>query len=247
MLHGCTQNPVDFARGTRMNELAQARGWLALYPGQIRKANARVCWNWFSANHQHRDKGEPLWIVEAVRALIAGGEADPQRIFVAGLSAGGAMAANLAFLFPDLFAGVGVHSGLAPMAAGGLPSALLAMKGLRLGGKPLSTPAIVFQGDRDSVVSPRNFERLLQRPGLPPAVTREGLERGRMFTCSTIRDGDRPVCEGWMVHGLDHAWSGGNPEGSYADSLGPSASQEMLRFFEGLVPSPVAGELSAGV
>ncbi|NML16917.1 PHB depolymerase family esterase [Azohydromonas sp. G-1-1-14] len=133
MLHGCTQHPDDFAAGTGMNEAAREHGFYVLYPAQAQKANPQRCWNWFKHNHQGRGRGEPALLAGMARAVMARHGIDPQRVYVAGLSAGGAMAAILGGAYPDLFAAVGVHSGLPAGAARDLPSALAAMRGAPAG------------------------------------------------------------------------------------------------------------------
>ena len=122
MLHGCTQDPDDFAAGTAMNEVARAKGFYVLYPAQSRGANPQGCWNWFKHNHQQRGRGEPALLAGMTRQVMAQHAIDPRRVYVAGLSAGGAMAAILGCAYPELFAAVGVHSGLAAGSANDLPS-----------------------------------------------------------------------------------------------------------------------------
>lgn len=162
MLHGCTQTPDDFAAGTAMNELAQAQGFFVLYPAQSQQANPQRCWNWFKHSHQQRGRGEPALLAGLTRQVMEQHAIDPARVYVAGLSAGGAMAAILGDTYPDLYAAVGVHSGLAAGAASDLPSAMAAMqgKGVRPRVSTRHVPTIVFHGDADATVHPRNGEQV---------------------------------------------------------------------------------------
>lgn len=235
MLHGCTQNPDDFAAGTGMNDAAREHGVFVLYPAQTQRANASRCWNWFKHNHQQRDRGEPAMLAAMTREVMARYGIDPQRVYVAGLSAGGAMAAILGDAYPDLFAAVGVHSGLPAGAATDLPSALAAMKsGTGSIARRTAVPTIVFHGDADATVHPSNGERAVAaRAGRDtPESTRTRSANGREYTQRRYRDADgRVVAEHWVVHGAGHAWAGGSTQGSYTDAQGPDASAEMLRFF----------------
>jgi len=236
MLHGCTQDPDDFAAGTRMNEAARERGFFVLYPAQAQGANASRCWNWFKHNHQARGRGEPAVLAGMARMVMQRHAIDPRRVYVAGLSAGGAMAAILGDAYPDLFAAVGVHSGLPTGAARDLESAFAAMQGGGTGtgrnrGAP---PTIVFHGDRDATVHPANGKKVAAASAGTALAEEERSSRvgGRSYTRSIHRGADgRPVAEHWAVHGAGHAWSGGSPRGSYTDATGPDATEEMLRFF----------------
>lgn len=236
MLHGCTQNADDFAAGTGMNRLAGKRDFFVLYPEQARKANRSGCWNWFKHNHQQAERGEPAVLAGMTRDIMRRYGTDPARVYVAGLSAGGAMAAILGQTHGDLYAAVGVHSGLPRGAASDVQGAFSAMKTGAQSGRPASSnggPAIVFHGDRDLTVHPRNGEQVVAAcvGGAAPEEER-GMQRGRSYTRRSWRDASgRVVAEHWLVHGAGHAWSGGSTDGSYADSNGPDASEQMLRFF----------------
>jgi poly(hydroxyalkanoate) depolymerase family esterase len=239
MLHGCNQNPDDFATGTRMNRLAQAHGFLVLYPAQTRHANAHRCWNWFKPQHQQRDRGEPALLAALTRFVMSEHDVDAARVYVAGLSAGGAMADILGRTHPDLFAAVGVHSGVPAGAASDLVSALAAMKAGRAGtGDRPRMPTIVFHGDADQTVHPRNGEQVVaaalvgQEGASHAGESRTHSRNGRSVTRRTYTDArGRPTVEHWLLHDGGHAWAGGNPEGSFTDPAGPDASAEMLRFF----------------
>lgn len=236
MLHGCKQNPVDFAAGTTMNLLAEESGCLVLYPEQAAGANHSQCWNWFEGAHQNRDQGEPSLIAGMTRQVLREHGADAGKVYVAGLSAGGAMAAVMAAAYPELYAAVGVHSGLPVGSAHDLMSGLNAMKGAgKKKGKAASharpVPAIVFHGDRDAIVSPDNGETVY-RQFTQGAIASETEERGPGHTRTVALDaGGRTVAEHWNLHGAGHAWSGGSTAGSYTAATGPNASAEMLRFF----------------
>jgi len=259
MLHGCTQSADDFASGTRMNQLAEEHGFLVVYPEQATSANPTKCWNWFKAPDQVRDSGEPSLIAGITRAVAERHGADPRRIFVAGLSAGAAMAVILGETHPELIAGVGAHSGLPYGCAHDVASALAAMKGGRSGlagiGNPVGSvaarrgkvaravPIIVFHGDRDHTVQHANGAEIVQQAAnahsaqAGGAVTRIRSESGtspggRRYSRAIHVDAKgQPLIEAWTVHGAGHAWSGGSASGTFTDGSGPDASAEMVRFF----------------
>ncbi len=243
MLHGAGQDPHDFATGTAMNAAAERHGFVVLYPCQSARDNAHQCWNWFHPDHQSREGGEPDRITSLVRRVAGDLDVDTDRIYVAGLSAGGAMAALLGELFPDVYAAVGVHSGLAALAGTDLSSGLAAMRGnVREPTTPTGIPTIVFHGDKDVIVHPVNGLQVMQAcfgTEEPDETHREPGHEGRQFTRHEYMGQDNTVCgEHWVLHGGGHAWSGGCAAGSHADPLGPNASEEMLRFFERRKRSP---------
>ena len=250
MLHGCTQSADDFAAGTQMNAVAEEHGLLVAYPEQAKSANAQRCWNWFNPGDQQRGIGEPALIAGITRQIASDYTVDAGRIYLAGLSAGGAAAATMAVAYPDLYAAVGVHSGLPAAAAKDLPSAFAAM---REGGRGAAhgnsgatvppgasrvVPTIVFHGDRDMTVHPSNGNRIIEQirlaqpDGLRMVTQRARASAGRGYSRTCHLDaGDRAMLEMWIVHGGGHAWSGGSAAGSYTDPHGPDASREMIRFF----------------
>jgi len=244
MLHGCTQNPADFAAGTQMNTLAREHGFVVLYPAQTQHANAQKCWNWFKPQHQQRGRGEPAVLAALTQSVMTEEGINPGRVYVAGLSAGAAMADILGRCYPDLFAAVGVHSGLPSGAADDVMSALSAMRsGTHAAPAPLGNGAmpavIVFHGDADATVHPRNGTSVVSAARGPqndsesaPLITQGSSGQGQRYTQTvyTTADGQRTV-EHWLLHGAGHAWSGGSATGTYTDPKGADASLEMLRFF----------------
>ena len=239
MLHGCTQDPDDFARGTQMNMLAEEMHCLVVYPAQSQQANASRCWNWFSAVDQTRGQGEPSIIAGITETIMHDYAVDKSQVYVAGLSAGGAMATIMGTLYPELYAAVGVHSGLPFASAHDLPSALAAMKGNfgRSQGAARAIPIIVFHGDKDTTVHPACGDEVIKQgaqQGPKEIVVEPGrVPQGHAYT-RTVHQGEdgTPHAEQWLIHGAGHAWSGGSAHGSYTDGKGPDASREMMRFFQ---------------
>ena len=258
MLHGCTQDPADFAAGTQMNTLARELGVVVLYPAQTQHANAQRCWNWFKPQHQQRGRGEPALLVALTESVMADKHVDPARVYVAGLSAGGAMADILGRCYPDVFAGVGVHSGLPSGAATDVMGALSVMSsGATLGGATTTLgvapmpPLIVFHGDADTTVNPRNGDAVVDAAvGANPSTPRiaEGSSTaGQRFTRTVYAaKPGRNTVEHWRLHGGSHAWSGGSSQGSFTQPNGADASAEMLRFFlaHSLLREPVDGRFT---
>lgn len=240
MLHGCTQSPEDFAAGTRVNFIAEERTCFVAYPAQRVEANQAKCWNWFRTADQQRGGGEPSLIAGITRQIMQDYSINPRRVYVGGLSAGAAAAAIMGSTYGDLYAAIGIHSGLACGAATDLPSALIAM---RQGGGPEAVPSdgppiptIVFHGDRDTTVHSNNGDRIV-RQSVGGTNTTEKVHRGQVpaghaYTRTVHTDAaGRGILEHWEIHGGGHAWSGGSPAGSYTDPDGPDATREMLRFF----------------
>ncbi|MFZ0088021.1 MAG: PHB depolymerase family esterase [Solirubrobacteraceae bacterium] len=264
MLHGCTQNPATFSDATLMNQAADRHGFVVVYPGQDHDHNPQGCWNWFAPEHQQRDRGEPAAIAAALHSVIdssAQYAIDPQRVFVAGLSAGGAMAAIMAACYPDVFAAAAVHSGLAYRSATDVRSAFSVMAHgggdptiqgraahAAMGPRARRVPTIVIHGTDDRTVSPVNAINVLRQamtanhlaapttcehsPEDPSTVRRGHSDGGRSYTESRWLDPDGTLThELLMIDGLGHAWAGGAAGGSYADPRGPSASDAIWRFF----------------
>ena len=241
MLHGCTQSPDDFAVGTRMNLLAEEHNCFVVYPAQPSQANQAKCWNWFRKADQQRGRGEPSLIAGITRQIMDQYSVDRKRVYVGGLSAGAAAAAVMGATYSDLYAAIGIHSGLPCGVATDLPSALVAM---RQGGADRSmvsdglspVPTIVFHGDRDTTVHPNNGDHILEQ-SVRTMNAHKTVHRGQVagdhaYTRTILTDAHgHEMLEHWNVHGSGHAWSGGSPAGSYTDPRGPDATREMLRFF----------------
>ncbi len=247
MLHGCNQSSDDFAAGTRMNVIAEEESCLVVYPEQPGDANPARCWNWFRPTDQRRGQGEPSLIAGITRQVMADYAVDPQRVYIGGLSAGAAAAAIMGTAYPDLYAAVGVHSGLACGAASDLSSAFAAMQhgniaasfepgDVLAGEEGPVLPTIVFHGDRDTTVHPRNGDHVIARQ-IGATTSQKRVHRGRVagghaYTRTVHAEASgRSTLEQWEIHGGGHAWSGGSTAGSYTDPRGPDATREMLRFF----------------
>ncbi|MCX7561308.1 PHB depolymerase family esterase [Sulfitobacter sp. F26204] len=242
MLHGCTQTPEDFATGTGMNLLAEKHRFLVVYPAQSRGNNAQSCWNWFSKGDQRRGKGEPAILAGIASKVTNAHGIGRDQTFVAGLSAGAAMAVILGETYDDVFAAVGAHSGLPRGAAKDVPSAFAAMAGNSLDpdtqpGTSGTPRTIVFHGTADTTVHPSNGAAIARRA--MDSNARQSIETmtngdsaGRRFTRIVFSDlQGKPIVENWVIEGQGHAWSGGQAAGTYTDTQGPDASAEMIRFF----------------
>ena len=249
MLHGAMQSADEFASITHMNDVADECGALVLYPEQPTWAHPLVCWNWYDCSHRFDDGGEPALIAAATRQFCALHGVSPRHVYVAGMSAGGAMAAVLGDAFPELFAAVGVHSGLPVGAANDRVSALEAMTsgpmttrddaGSFGDGERSTVRTIAFHGDRDTTVHPANGHAILDhacrlRTAQPrtESLTSERIRTPGGSATRITRTGDRglSLAELWVIHGGGHAWSGGG-EGESPAARGPDASREMARFF----------------
>ena len=254
MLHGCTQDPDDFAAGTRMNALADKNTCVVVYPAQPESANPAKCWNWFSSVDQHRDQGEPAILAGITRAVMQTYRIDKRQVFIAGLSAGASMSIVMAATYPELYAALGVHSGLPYRSAENVFGALHAMRNGAASLQSLGAsgvPIIVFHGDHDRTVNPCNGRQIIaqwlaSRPDPTPSsvgAEERGESNGRGYLRTRYGDVRGGLfAEHWLIEDLGHAWSGGSPEGSFADPTGPDASREMMRFFLHL-----AGRRRAGI
>ena len=262
LLHGCTQTPAEFADATRFTSVADRNGLLLVLPHQEGRHHPQRCWRWYEARHQHRGSGEPALLAGIVAQVLAEPErwrADPRRVHVAGLSAGGAMALILAATYPDVFAGVGVHSAPPYRSATRGTQALAAMAARTAtpgpdGAAPMP-PLIVVQGTADRVVHPPNGGRVADQwlafrgPADPGRVTRSRTDTGhtgrdwtrvRWYTAR-----GRRVLEYWEVDGLGHAWSGGRAGGSFSDPAGPRVATAMWAFLRPQRVDPTASDSRA--
>lgn len=248
VLHGCTQDPDDIAKGTRFNALAEEKRFIVAYPEQPQKYNGLKCWNWFDRNHQLREKGEPALIAAITQRVMNDYSIDARRVYIAGVSAGAAMALTTAYAYPEIFAAAGLHSGIAYGAVTSIADALGAMHGgakdpaalpqavVTGMGSARHFPAIVFQGKSDKSVNFVNGDQVvsqlseLYQPPLKRLSESLGEANGYHFTKRIYGNG-RPLIEEWIVDELGHAWSGGSKDGTYTDSSGPDATSEMVRFF----------------
>ena len=244
MLHGAGQDHTDFALATRMHESASCCGAYVVYPAQAKKDNPAQAWNWFRDFDQQRGQGEPAILAAMTREIVAEYDINPRRVYVAGLSAGAAMAVVLGRAYPDVFAAVGAHSGLPYKAASNVYAAFDAMargpSGADVATEPGGVPTIVFHGDRDTTVHPRNATAIVEQAlgsrvddvAMAAASKRTDDMGERAYTTTVFRDPKgRTIAEQWVVHDAEHTWSGGAAT-PHSDPRGPDASAEMLRFFQ---------------
>jgi poly(hydroxyalkanoate) depolymerase family esterase len=255
MLHGCTQTMTDFAAGTQMNAQADAAGFLVAYPDEPTSANVEQCFNWFLPADQARGAGEPQLLAGIVGDVAGSFTVDAGRVFVAGISAGAAMAVILGATYPDVFAAVGSHSGLEFEAATDETSALQATQSggpapktqgdvafAAMGAYARPVPVIVFQGTADTTVNDVNGQQIVDQwtetddrasATLGAGVATPGSAGGKAFTLTTYTDAKSgaPMLEYYAVTGLAHAWSGGSTAGTFTDPDGPDATSLMWAFF----------------
>ena len=223
-----------------MNRLADEFGLVVAYPHQPRSANAQGCWNWFDRRHQSAGSGEPAKLAALARTLAAEFGIGADRVFAAGLSAGGAMADILAETYPDIFAKVGIHSGLPHRAAHDVMSAFAAMKGNEMRARPTNSGRcsrkLIIQGTADPTVHVSNgdalFEGMRVRHPNASIIVSAVRSAGKEATRQSLFDASgNSLAEYVAIEGAGHAWSGGDRAGSYAEPDGPDASREMIDFF----------------
>ena len=246
MLHGCHQDSDDFALGTRMNEHAQAQSCIVVYPAQAARANSAKCWNWYDPGNQQREQGEPAIIAELTQHIVSNHPIATGRIFIAGFSAGAAMAATVAVNYPELYTALGIHSGVPHGAARDFMSAMFAMQHGVMASYAIhpthrQIPTIVFHGDEDNIIHSTHAAQFIggnRHAQWPSNITNRHVEsvarqKNRYGYTRTVQLGDdqRIFSEHWIVHGGGHAWYGGNAAGTYIDPHGPDAAGEMMRFF----------------
>jgi poly(hydroxyalkanoate) depolymerase family esterase len=255
MLHGCTQTMADFAAGTQMNKQADTAGFLVAYPDEPTSANVEQCFNWFLPADQARGAGEPQLLAGMVGDVAGTFTVDAKRVFVAGISAGAAMAVILGATYPDVFAAVGAHSGLEYEAATDETSALQAAQSggptpktqgdaafTAMGTYARAVPVIVFQGTADTTVNDVNGQQTIDQwtetddrasASLGAGAATQGSAGGKSFTRTTYTDAKSGgvMLEYYLVSGLAHAWSGGSSAGTFTDPAGPDATSLMWQFF----------------
>ncbi|GAC1384077.1 MAG: hypothetical protein NVS4B7_19900 [Ktedonobacteraceae bacterium] len=265
MLHGCTQSALDFATGTHMNALAEQFSFIVVYPQQTNNYNQYTCWNWYDIANQYRDSGEPAIIAGIVQTIINAPNQwtiDTRSIYIAGLSAGAAMSVILGVTYPDIFAAIGVHSGLEYQAATDQASGVQAAeKGgpdsmqqgqiayEAMGGFARVVPTIVFHGTHDYVNNIINGHQVVQQWIATNSLASHGLYTANFNSPTTTSVGQGPnghsyiiytwndtrgneVQSYWQINNMGHAWSGGNYNSSYTDPQGPDASLAIYTFFQ---------------
>jgi poly(hydroxyalkanoate) depolymerase family esterase len=233
MLHGCTQNPDDFAIGTQMNILAEEENMIILYPKQSSSYNQSKCWNWFKDDGT--SIGESKIISEMTKSVINEYDINPEDVYVAGMSAGGAMAVILATQYPDLYKAAGIHSGLPYKAATNINMALYSMKNGRDKSLDIKikTPMIVFHGNKDETVAIKNAEQIISDIVFSYSEkVSTVVESTNTYTVTSYKEKEKLLAEYWVIKNKGHVWSGGDAKGSYTSATGPNASKEMMRFFK---------------
>ncbi len=256
MLHGCRQDSLSFAEGTRMNLLAEEYRCAVLYPEQSEYSNPLRCWNWF-ASTSLAGRGEAALIARLIDQVAERRPIDPRRVYVVGMSAGGAMACLLAVRHSRLFAACAIHSGvmygtasspaqaLALMRDGPSPGSIERARQLvcDAGEVPATVPTLVIHGDRDTTVNPVNADQIIAQlkarveeladPGAGPLLARDERRMesgGRTYRQQDLTLRGELVLRKIVVEGLGHAWSGGDMNYEFNDSDGPDSSRLILDF-----------------
>jgi poly(hydroxyalkanoate) depolymerase family esterase len=255
-LHGCTETADKFRQLTHFDQLAESKHVIVVFPEQSSQNNSSNCWNWYKTEHMKRGAGEPSLIAGVTQKVRQQYSVDPKRIYATGLSAGGAMASVVSATYPDVFAAAGVASG----CEYGATAACAGYRGIdpetagrqayeAMGAQARVMPVIIFQGDQDKTVPPVNADQLVQQwqatndladngkrdgsiPAAPAKVDRGAVPNGRSYTVKHYADSHgKNVAQYWVVHGMDHAWSGGCSCQPFSDPTGPDASAAMYDFF----------------
>jgi poly(hydroxyalkanoate) depolymerase family esterase len=257
-IHGCRQEPEEFASGTRIARMADARGFVVLLPRQSRLANAERCWNWFDRRTQ-AGNGETAIVAAQAEEVIEKFGIDRGRVYLAGLSSGATLAATLALRRPDLFTAVALHSGLPAGAASDAHDAgramaagprdrrtdVLAFEARAAAGAKARVPALIVHGSADPTVDPVNSNYMVRQfllfngmtdlpagPALPPAPAQAVHPRAFGYVMSEYHAGRRLAVRQLTIPGLGHAWSGGDSSCSYCDDRYPDATELACDFFE---------------
>jgi poly(hydroxyalkanoate) depolymerase family esterase len=255
MLHGCRQNPLSFANGTRMNALAEKYRCAVLYPEQNKQSNPLCCWNWFRSS-ELTGHGEAALLAGLIVRVTERRPIDRRRVYVVGMSAGGAMACLLAIRYSRLFAACAIHSGVVYGAAS---SAMQALGVMRSGPSPSSmehawqlvreasesaivVPTLVIHGDGDMTVNPVNADRIIEQlraraaliepdsGGLSESDERRIDSGDRAYRQRDYTLQGRLVFRQILIEGLGHAWSGGDARHEFNDAPRPDASRLILDY-----------------
>jgi poly(hydroxyalkanoate) depolymerase family esterase len=256
-LHGCTETADGFRQLTRWDQLAEAKGFVVVFPQQSKDNNYLKCWNWFQTAHMQRGSGEPSLIAGLTQWVQQHYSIDTHRTYVDGFSAGGAMSSVMAATYPDLYAAAGIASGCeygATAACAGYKSTDPAQAGQQaataMGSNKRPMPVILFQGDQDTIVPPANANQLVEQWQTTDDLVDDGAKNGsmstmpmkttfgqvanggRFYTVKSYSDRHRKeLIQYWLVRGMGHAWSGGCDCQQYADPSGPDATGAMYAFF----------------
>jgi poly(hydroxyalkanoate) depolymerase family esterase len=255
-LHGCTESADQFRQLTRWDQLAEAKGFIVVFPQQSANNNQQKCWNFFQTASMQRDAGEPALIAGITRWVQAHYTVDARRTYVNGLSAGGAMSSVMAATYPDLYAAAGIGSGCeyaATATCAGYKSSDPVQAGKQaysaMGSHARVMPVILFEGDKDTTVPPVNAQQLVQQwqitddladdatangsiPVQATSVVPGQVPNGHAYTVTTYSDGAHAeLIQSWLVAGMGHAWSGGCSCAQYADPAGPDETALMYAFF----------------